>query len=174
MSVYFIRHIPSRRIKIGRADDMWKRLRALAGAWPVPEDFELVTEWRKDNDALEEATFHREYDSYRIHGEWFSEEGELAKFTASLAPPMPLGKVLCIESRHSSSRFWKTVSAKELRKALYARHLTVALRYRKGDTMREIAEQEGCSRQRIHQILKTCQERVNVVKFGYVPIPGET
>jgi len=42
MSVYFIRHIPSRRVKIGRAKDVWQRIRDMATTWPVPDEFELV------------------------------------------------------------------------------------------------------------------------------------
>ena len=76
MSVYLIRHIPSRRIKIGRADDVWARLRALRTAWPVPEDFELVGILPSANgDAASEADAHRAYADLRVHGEWFREEG---------------------------------------------------------------------------------------------------
>lgn len=150
----------------------------MATTWPVPDEFELVGVQDNGNDAVEEAALHAEYASARVHGEWFYEfkEGDLPEFLKSFGVPTPLGGVLTIEPGEQPRRFWRGVKPRELRNVVWGRYLAIAVRYRKGDTMAEIAEQEGCSRQRIHQILKKCREKVASTRRGYgfgSEIPGE-
>lgn len=161
MSVYLIRHKPSRRIKIGRANDVQARLRSLRTAWPVPEDFEIVGVLPTvDSDAATEAAAHRAYASLKVHGEWFREEGELAEFLLTLKPPTSFAKFVRVEGTVSQASFWQRVTGAELISALSGRHLRIAGAYRRGKMLGEIGAVEGCSRQRIHQILTKCRDRV--------------
>ncbi len=159
MPVYLIRHIPSRRIKIGRAKDVWARLRGLKIAWPVLEEFEVLgIVPSKYGDAVEEVTAHKAYADLRVHGEWFKEEGDLADFVKTLGPPTPIAEMCEVEPH-----FWQKVTNPELALALgglSSKEFGIAVAYRRGKKLKEIAKERGCSRQRIHQILVRCRDKV--------------
>lgn len=159
MPVYFVRHIPSQRVKIGRAQDVWERLRMLAVGWAVLEDYELLgTLSGKDGgDIQQEAIMHGEYASLRVHGEWFKAADKLTKLLDTLGLPTPLTGLF---TRKSRVDFWEGVTQYELNHAMRSRYADIGGLYARGKTMQQIAQAEGCSRQRVHQMLKLCRTRV--------------
>lgn len=78
--VYFVRHGTSKRIKIGRAINVERRMKSLAH--PLMPALKLLATMPGGKD--EEREMHRRFAEHRINGEWFMLEGELAKFVASL------------------------------------------------------------------------------------------
>ena len=134
-------------------------MRSLKVAWPVPEEFEVVGVLSSANgDATREAAAHRAYAGLRVHGEWFREEGDLAEFVKTLGPPTPIAEMCKVEPR-----FWQKVTNSELALVLGglgSKGFSVAAAYRGGKKLKIIAKEKGCSRQRIHQILVKCRDRV--------------
>lgn len=170
MSVYLLRHVPSRRVKIGRARNHEDRLRAIAVCCPVLEDYELVAllDFEEDGgDAAGEAALHMDFDALRLHGEWFREEGALASYVSELLEddeegPVSLGDFVELRrGGQSQVLFWQQANRASVRQRIRnKRHLGVCLRFMDGETMGEIGQSEQCSRQRVHQILKLCQRRM--------------
>ncbi len=78
--VYFVRHGTSKRIKIGRAVNIERRMKSLAH--PLMGKLNLLA--KMPGGKLEEREMHKKFAEYRINGEWFVLEGALAKFLASL------------------------------------------------------------------------------------------
>ena len=138
---------------------MWARVRNLKVAWPVPEEFELLGAVSNEcGDAVAEAAAHKAYADLKVHGEWFKEEGDLAEFVSTLEPPTPVTEMCGVEPQ-----FWQKVTNSELALVLGglgSKEFGVAAAYRRGKKLREIAEGRGCSRQRIHQILVRCRDKV--------------
>lgn len=82
--VYFIKSARSNAVKIGVADNVKTRMRALQNA--TPDRLILLAEM--PGDERYERQLHVLFAEYRIRGEWFRCEGKLAVFIAAL-PAMP-------------------------------------------------------------------------------------
>jgi excisionase family DNA binding protein len=78
--VYFIRR--GDFVKIGKAGNVEKRLRALQAANPEP--LELLATVYDDNGHALERELHRKFAALRTTGEWFRLESELAEFIREL------------------------------------------------------------------------------------------
>jgi hypothetical protein len=92
--VYFIQNSVTGNIKIGRAKDIEKRLKALQSASDCP--LRLLFSLDVHKMVTEERTIHERFKDYRIIGEWFRFEGELYDYVHEL-----------ISNRIKSSQEWK-------------------------------------------------------------------
>jgi len=79
--VYFVLNEDCRAIKIGRAKDLNKRIKALQTASPVPlkllKSVQLSSE--KESHELEQS-LHKRFSDFRMQGEWFRSEAELLEY----------------------------------------------------------------------------------------------
>lgn len=78
--VYFIQYGKTKRVKIGTAENVAKRLSGIRTS--SPGDYKLLA--TVPGDYVVEAEMHRRFRKYWIKREWFSLEGSLAKFVNSL------------------------------------------------------------------------------------------
>jgi len=158
--IYFLLHKPSASVKIGKADVLLGRLRELALGYPVLEDFVLLG--TVDGGYEEEHSLHVEFGDYCLRGEWFSVKGKLKIYLERFNEPKSLADLMNRQDKLTEARssFWKSIPEQTLSKYLFGRYLDIAIRYRNGETMEQIAQSESCSRQRIHQILRSCRNRV--------------
>lgn len=76
--VYFVRAVTMRNIKIGVATDMRKRLTALQCG--SPDTLELLGTYECADALAEEGRLHRQFKTWRMHGEWFHPGGDLLAF----------------------------------------------------------------------------------------------
>ena len=72
--VYFLR--AHDKLKIGRAVNVASRVAALQRMSPI----KLRLLWAQPGGSAAEATFHRRFQEYRVHGEWFEIKGELENY----------------------------------------------------------------------------------------------
>lgn len=80
--VYFIRC--GEFIKIGRASDIDYRFAALQGSVPFELVLVGIISTPPTESDVAEREHHRRFKRFRVRGEWFREEGELADFCHSL------------------------------------------------------------------------------------------
>lgn len=159
--IYFLLHTPTNTVKIGRAHSLLGRLATLATAHPILEDLVLLQTISGDQE--EEYRLHSEFGDYHVRGEWFRLAGRLAEYLAPTSRPVTLAALLASTTATSRtfgrerSNFWRAVHPQVLHAKLSGRYVQIAIRYHAGETMEQIAVDEHCSRQRIHQILKRCQ-----------------
>lgn len=89
--VYFVRAEYARKaVKIGRANNVAKRLAGLQTA--CPEELTLLcavrcSEWRPIAASALEAKLHASFADLRIHGEWFEWHDDIARAIEYLADP---------------------------------------------------------------------------------------
>ena len=162
--IYFLGHIPSNAVKIGYTENVARRLHTLAAAHPDLDALVLYGVWEGEQQT--EHDLHIEYGEYHLRGEWFKIKGSLREFVEEFPHPQPLTVVL---NEPPGSRpkygkaanvFWLHTDARTLQRNLSnPRHLRIALAYASGTTMETLGDEEGCSRQRIYQILKLCETR---------------
>jgi len=81
--VYFIQRGRTREVKIGSAYDVRARLTILRTS--TPDNLRLIGTVVGDNTT--EREMHKRFSEYRIRGEWFKMEGELAAFIKALPKP---------------------------------------------------------------------------------------
>ena len=79
--IYFIQAECSRAIKIGKANDPKSRLATFRTSAPEP----LVLLGAVEGDYAEEAEYHRRFERYRLHGEWFGGEDLEAEVLSAIA-----------------------------------------------------------------------------------------
>lgn len=78
--VYFVRQGASKRVKIGRAVNVDKRMNKLRH--PLLGALKLMA--KVPGGDVEEKALHKRFAEYRINGEWFRLEGALAEYVAEL------------------------------------------------------------------------------------------
>jgi hypothetical protein len=92
MPVYFIQANKNGPIKIGKATDVNRRFYQLQQRHPEPLKILGIV----DGYTQEELDFHRQFASFRLHGEWFEPSPELTDFITTnansfeLVPTIPL------------------------------------------------------------------------------------
>lgn len=86
MVVYFVRSGRSGPVKIGTTANLKGRLSALSH--PLVDN--LILLGTVDGGRGKEAEMHKRFKKYRLKGEWFKYEGDLAKFIESLPKPKKL------------------------------------------------------------------------------------
>ncbi len=160
--IYFLLHKPTNSVKIGKADLLLERLRELAASYPILSDFVLLG--TKQGGLEEEHALHIEYGDYRIRCEWFKADGRLAEYLKQFENPRELDTLLPPEDLRGANPnpFWSVVAEETLQRCLRGRYLTIALRYKSGETMEQIAQSESCTRQRVHQILRSCRSQTRL------------
>lgn len=79
--VYFILNEDSRAIKIGRAKDLRKRMKALQTSSPVSLKLLKSVQLSSEKEAHElEHSLHKRFSDFRMEGEWFRAEAELLEY----------------------------------------------------------------------------------------------
>jgi hypothetical protein len=86
MTVYFVQSVHGGPIKIGRAEDVFARLRELQTGSPV----RLLLVATTHGNALEETALHQAFVMHHLHGEWFAPAPQLLAHIRSLGGK-PLG-----------------------------------------------------------------------------------
>lgn len=81
--VYFIQYGNTKRVKIGTAENVVKRMSALRTS--SPGDYRLLATIPGDD--VVEAEMHRRFSKYWLRREWFKLEGKLAAYIASIRVP---------------------------------------------------------------------------------------
>ncbi|MCG9890855.1 MAG: GIY-YIG nuclease family protein [Thermosynechococcaceae cyanobacterium MS004] len=82
--VYFILNADSNAIKIGRARDLGKRMKALQTSSPAELQLLKSIQVNSAKEAEElEKSLHRRFYEIRLAGEWFKAEGELLEYIQS-------------------------------------------------------------------------------------------
>ena len=85
MPVYLIQVGEDGPIKIGHANDPWRRLSELQTSNPTPMRLLALL----DGEEAEEAALHLRFQGLRIRGEWFDPSPELTALAAEHPPPAP-------------------------------------------------------------------------------------
>jgi hypothetical protein len=80
--IYFVRDSLSGHIKVGYADDPWKRLSKIQS--DCPGDVTLIA--TEEGGVEREAELHAMFAEQRLRGEWFRGDGLLGDYVAALAP----------------------------------------------------------------------------------------
>src|SRR2546425_6525605 len=101
--IYMVLAPSMRAVKIGYAENADKRIAELQCG--CPEDYQILTVFPGGRD--DEGGLHTRFAEYRIRGEWFRNEGEIAQFawdmgdqTAPIPNPLALSDVW-----HAINRF---------------------------------------------------------------------
>ncbi|HEY9699093.1 MAG TPA: GIY-YIG nuclease family protein [Trichocoleus sp.] len=83
--VYFILNEDSNAVKIGRAKDMHKRMKALQTSSPAKLKLlkSVQVEGRKEAEQLEQS-LHKQFSEIRLAGEWFKAEANLLNYVNQL------------------------------------------------------------------------------------------
>jgi hypothetical protein len=94
--VYFIEGEQTKRIKIGKADDVMTRLRMMqCGSPDRLTVLKVVTERVSDVVHLSERLYHLQFALDRIHGEWFKPSADLMAFIDSI-PSSKFDGLTCV------------------------------------------------------------------------------
>lgn len=78
--IYFIEAVGANRIKIGRSNNVGKRIRSLQCASP----FKLILLAEAPGSSFTETYFHNIFREHRVGGEWFSDCPEIRAHIGSL------------------------------------------------------------------------------------------
>lgn len=82
--IYFIQDSATSRIKIGHAEDPWKRLSHIQCS--TPSDVAIVA--LEPGGAQRETELHEQFAAARFRGEWFSPTAELNEYIRRLGAPV--------------------------------------------------------------------------------------
>lgn len=119
--IYFIRCTLTGHIKIGHAEDAWRRFTKIQS--DTPGELEMLA--TEAGDLVREAELHAQFATYRTRGEWFGPGEELLSYIGSLPPAQAKAK------KSKGRSFWGGMTDAEV-SALVPVHRVTVMRIRQG------------------------------------------
>ena len=134
MYVYFVQASHTKLIKIGRTNDVYKRIRSLRTV--VPDNVKLLGCVQEQT--YTESSIHKMFATEREHGEWFRPSQRILKFIKEKA---------IVQDASETNKAWLPKSGTRLRTPGAIGNLILGHRKALGITQEDFAEMLGTSRQ---------------------------